>query len=54
MYSGREVSRDEMPKLRLGPTQFLSKARIQPKEMEDLVFAMVRQLQSPTTERISA
>ena len=54
VYSGREVTAEEMHHLRLGPTQFLSKARVQPKEIEELVFAMVRQIQHPTPERISA
>lgn len=54
VYSGREVTPEEMQQLRLGPTQFLTKARVQPKEIEELVFAMVRHLQTPTPERFSA
>ncbi len=54
VYSGREVSADELEQLRLGPTQFLSKARVQPKEIEALVFAMVRQIQKPTPEGLPA
>jgi DNA-binding response OmpR family regulator len=54
VYSGREVTPDEMHQLRLGPTQFLTKARVQPKEIEDLVFAMVRQMQNPTRDGLSA
>ena len=50
VYSGREVSLEEMEQLRLGPTQFLTKARVQPKEIEDLVLAMVRHLHSPAME----
>jgi DNA-binding response OmpR family regulator len=50
VYSGREVSSEEMEQLRLGPTQFLTKARVQPKEIEDLVLAMVRDLHAPTVE----
>ena len=42
VYSGGNVSAEERRELRLGPTQFLSKARVQPKEIEELVFAMVR------------
>ncbi len=54
VYSGREVTPEEMQQLRLGPTQFLTKARVQPKEIEDLVFAMVRQTQNPTRHGLSA
>ena len=54
VYSGREVTAEEMRQLRLGPTQFLTKARVQPKEIEELVFAMVHQLHQPNPERISA
>lgn len=53
VYSGQEVSPEEMEQLRLGPTQFLTKARVQPKEVENLVLAMVRHLQSPTIELTS-
>ena len=42
VYSGREVTPEEMHQLRLGPAQFLTKARVQPKEIEELVLAMVR------------
>ncbi|MHB1022010.1 MAG: PAS domain S-box protein [Acidobacteriaceae bacterium] len=45
VYSGREVSDREMRQLRLGPTQFLTKARVQPEEVEALVLTMVRQFQ---------
>ena len=44
VYSGREVSEQEMTKLRLGPTEFLTKARVQPKEVETLVLSMVHRL----------
>ena len=54
VYSGREVSPDEMQQLRLGPTQFLTKARVQPKEIEELVLAMVRSLQQPAPDGFSA
>ena len=53
VYSGREVTAQEMQQLRLGPTQFLTKASVQPKEIEELVFAMVRHLQNPTPGAIS-
>ncbi|MGI4827378.1 MAG: hybrid sensor histidine kinase/response regulator [Janthinobacterium lividum] len=54
VYSGREVTPVEMEQLRLGPTQFLTKARVQPKEIEELVFAMVRQLHKTPVEGFSA
>lgn len=44
VYSGREVSEQEMTKLRLGPTEFLTKASVQPKEVETLVLSMVQKL----------
>jgi signal transduction histidine kinase/DNA-binding response OmpR family regulator len=44
VYSGREVSDAEMSKLRLGPTQFLTKAKVQPHEVEELVLNIVQRL----------
>ncbi len=46
VYSGREVSDGEMAKLRLGPTEFLTKAKVQPQEVEELVLSMVQRLRS--------
>jgi CheY-like chemotaxis protein len=46
VYSGREVSDQEMTKLRLGPTEFLTKAKVQPQEVEELVLSMVQRLRS--------
>jgi signal transduction histidine kinase/CheY-like chemotaxis protein len=54
VYSGRELSEVEMSQLRLGPTQFLTKARVQPRDVEDLVLAMVRHMQVPAPDRASA
>jgi signal transduction histidine kinase/CheY-like chemotaxis protein len=45
VYSGQEVTVPEIDQLRLGPTQFLSRARIQPEDVEELVLAMTRHLQ---------
>jgi PAS domain S-box-containing protein len=42
VYSGRELSHDECGKLTLGPTQFLTKARVQPQQLEALVLTMLR------------
>ena len=42
VYSGRELSRAERRQLRLGPTHFLSKARVQPQQLEALVLTMLR------------
>jgi len=50
VYSGREISEPEMVKLRLGPTQFLTKAKVQPWEVEELVLAMVQRLRSTAAE----
>jgi CheY-like chemotaxis protein len=47
VYSGREVSDAEMAKLRLGPTQFLTKAKIQPHQVEELVLNIVQRLRKP-------
>jgi signal transduction histidine kinase/CheY-like chemotaxis protein len=44
VYSGREISEGEMAKLRLGPTEFLTKAKVQPEEVEELVLSMVHRL----------
>jgi signal transduction histidine kinase/CheY-like chemotaxis protein len=44
VYSGREISESEMAKLRLGPTEFLTKAKVQPEEVEELVLSMVHRL----------
>jgi signal transduction histidine kinase/CheY-like chemotaxis protein len=46
VYSGRELSDHEADKLRLGPTQFLTKARVQPQEVEELVISMVHRIRS--------
>ena len=47
VYSGREVSEPERIQLRLGPTQFLTKAKVQPQEVEVLVLNIVRRLRAP-------
>jgi CheY-like chemotaxis protein len=50
VYSGREVSAAEKEQLRLGPTQFLAKAQVQPQDVEELVLAMVRHLRTPALD----
>ena len=47
VYSGRHLTDTEMEQLRLGPTQFLPKDRLQPQDVEDLVLTMVRHLRTP-------
>jgi signal transduction histidine kinase/CheY-like chemotaxis protein len=47
VYSGREVSDIEMEHLRLGPTQFLTKAKVQPREVEELVLTIVHRMRRP-------
>jgi DNA-binding response OmpR family regulator len=42
VYSGSEVSDEEMSRLRLGHTEFLTKAKVQPREVEELVLSMVQ------------
>jgi signal transduction histidine kinase/CheY-like chemotaxis protein len=54
VYSGSELSEVEMAQLRLGPTQFLTKARVQPRHVEDLILAMVRHLGKPALGTASA
>jgi CheY-like chemotaxis protein len=42
VYSGREISQEERRLLTLGPTHFLTKARVQPQQLEALVLTMLR------------
>jgi len=46
VFSSREISEAEMVKLRLGPTEFLDKAKLQPREVETRVLAMVKRLRN--------
>jgi CheY-like chemotaxis protein/nitrogen-specific signal transduction histidine kinase len=54
VYSGHELSDVEMSKLRLGPTEFLIKAKVQPEEVETLVRSMVHRLRSHPTQLVTA
>ncbi len=42
VYSGRELSPTERRLLTLGPTHFLTKARVQPQQLEALVLTLLR------------
>ena len=42
VYSARELNAEERRQLTLGPTQFLTKARVQPQQLEALVLTMLR------------
>jgi CheY-like chemotaxis protein len=42
VYSAQDLSEGERNKLRLGPTEFLTKARVQPQDVETLVLSMLR------------
>jgi PAS domain S-box-containing protein len=42
VYSAREIAPDERSQLQLGPTQFLTKAKVQPQQLESLVLTMLR------------
>jgi PAS domain S-box-containing protein len=42
VYSGRELSAPERRQLTLGPTHFLTKAHVQPQQLEALVLTMLR------------
>jgi DNA-binding response OmpR family regulator len=46
VYSGRQLSEIEMSKLRLGPTEFLTKAKVQPQQVEELVLSMVNRIRT--------
>jgi signal transduction histidine kinase/DNA-binding response OmpR family regulator len=46
VYSGREISETEMQKLRLGPTQFLTKGNVKPQQVEALVLALVQRIRN--------
>ncbi len=54
VYSGREVSDVDMVKLRLGPTEFLTKAKVQPREVEELVLSMVERIRSRFADLVVA
>jgi signal transduction histidine kinase/CheY-like chemotaxis protein len=54
VYSGREISETEMAKLRLGPTEFLTKAKVQPQEVEELVLSMVHRLRTKFSDLATA
>jgi signal transduction histidine kinase/DNA-binding response OmpR family regulator len=46
VFSSREISEAEMVKLRLGPTEFLDKAKLQPRDVEAMVLAKVQRLRN--------
>jgi signal transduction histidine kinase/CheY-like chemotaxis protein len=54
VYSGREISETEMSKLRLGPTEFLTKAKVQPHEVEELVLSMVNRIRTRFSDLATA
>jgi signal transduction histidine kinase/DNA-binding response OmpR family regulator len=54
VYSGRDISEEEMVRLRLGPTQFLTKAKVNPHEVEQLVLTMVERLRGTGASRPAA
>ena len=45
VYSAQDVTESEREKLQLGPTEFLTKTRVQPQEVEALVRTMLRHYQ---------
>jgi DNA-binding response OmpR family regulator len=42
VYSGRDLAEAERQQLTLGPTHFLTKARVQPQQLEALVLTLLR------------
>jgi signal transduction histidine kinase/CheY-like chemotaxis protein len=55
VYSGQDLAEGEMSKLRLGPTDFLTKAKVQPSEVEELVLNIVQHLRpaQPESARVT-
>jgi PAS domain S-box-containing protein len=49
VYSAREVSSSERGLFRLGPTEFLTKTKVQPEDVEALVFTMLRRYRAAET-----
>ena len=43
-----------MAKLRLGPTEFLTKAKVQPQEVEELVLSMVNRIRTKFADLATA
>jgi signal transduction histidine kinase/DNA-binding response OmpR family regulator len=52
VYSGRDLADSEMTKLRLGPTDFLTKAKVQPSEVEELVLSIVQHLRPANAKAV--
>lgn len=50
VYSARDVMDFERKQLQLGPTEFLTKASVQPQEVEALVLTMLRRLRNMEDE----
>jgi len=42
VYSAREIAPLERSQLQLGPTHFMTKAKVQPQQLESLVLTMLR------------
>jgi CheY-like chemotaxis protein len=42
IYSAQDLNEEERKKLQLGHTEFLTKARVQPQDVETLVLSMLR------------
>jgi len=46
VYSAREVSNSERGLFQLGPTEFLTKTKVQPQDVEAVVFTMLRRFRA--------
>ena len=46
VYSAREISNSERGLFQLGPTEFLTKTKVQPQDVEAVVFTMLRRFRS--------
>jgi len=48
VYSGREITEEEQRLLTLGPTHFLTKAQVQPQQLEALILTLLRSSRQTT------
>jgi len=54
VYSGQDLAENEMTKLRLGPTDFLTKGKVHPSEVEELVLNIVQHLRPSAPRPVRA
>jgi signal transduction histidine kinase/CheY-like chemotaxis protein len=54
VYSGQDLTENERSKLRLGPTDFLTKGKVHPSEVEELVLNIVQHLRPAAPRPVRA